>query len=84
METPSFENKEKFFLEVIDLKIADAAKIMDLWDLDEDADAEEGELLWEQRHHCGVCQVRTVMEEVWPSIESYIDWLKLQIPKEES
>jgi hypothetical protein len=30
----------------------------------------------EERFHCGSCIVRTVMEEVWPAVEKYIDHLK--------
>lgn len=59
----------------IDEAIARAGKIMDLEDLDPENE-EEYETQWEARFHCGVCTVRSVLDEVWPSIEKYITALE--------
>lgn len=69
--------QEKFVL-AIDERIKEAGRIMDLGDLtDEEADNQEiQDTVYEERFHCGVCIVRTVMETVWPSIEEYIDYLE--------
>lgn len=70
---------EDEYLEKIDEAIQQAAKVMDL----EDVGITDGELtdeehfdIYEERHHCGVCEVRTVMEVVWPAVEEYIEALK--------
>lgn len=69
--------QEKFVL-AIDERIKEAGRIMDLGDLtDEEADNQEiQDTVYEERFHCGVCVVRTVMETVWPSIEEYLDYLE--------
>lgn len=64
------------FLLNIDKSFVEAASLMDLEDLPEDIDDEEYDTITEGRHHCGTCQVRTIMEIVWPSVQEYIDWLK--------
>lgn len=65
-------------LERIDAAIAQAARLMDMIDVSElpDLDEEAIESICEERHHCGTCEVRTVMEAVWPSIEAYIEWVR--------
>lgn len=70
---------EDDYLLKIDKAIQEAAKVLDL----EDIGVDDGQLtdeehfdLYEERHHCGVCEVRTVMEVVWPAVEEYIDALK--------
>ena len=72
---------ETRYLQNIDQAIVDAGVAMDLGDIDT-SDDDESELVWESRHHCGVCQTRTVMEIVWPSIEAYIQFLKRQVTGE--
>lgn len=62
-------------LRAIDLSIEDAAVLMDLLDID-DEDEDARERAYEERFHCGTCMVRTVLETVWPSIQSYVDSLK--------
>jgi hypothetical protein len=53
----------------------------------EDVDDEDEET-WDEEHelryHCEVCTVREVMTVVWPPIETYIDWLRAQIPTVQS
>lgn len=71
-------NSEEEFLENIDKAIVQAAFVMDGADFSEELEDEEIMNLMEDRHHCGTCQVRTVMETVWPSVEEYIDWLKAE------
>lgn len=64
------------YLNKIDEAIKHAAKIMDLDDLDPENNVEEYEIEWEARFHCGVCVVRTVMDNIWPSVEEYITALE--------
>lgn len=64
------------YLNKIDEAIKHAAKIMDLDDLDPENNEEEYEAEWEARFHCGTCVVRTVMDNIWPSIEQYITALE--------
>ena len=40
----------------------------DIADLD-DMDQDDMDAVYEERHHCGVCETRTVMETVWPAIQ---------------
>lgn len=69
--------EEDRLLARIDDAIEEAAKVMDLVDApDDDERWAERDQLFEARHHCGTCQVRTVMEVVWPAIENYITYLK--------
>lgn len=44
-------------------------------DLEDATDENEHWELHEARYHCGVCTVRVVMEEVWPAVQSYIDFV---------
>jgi hypothetical protein len=70
------------YLKKIDAAIIEAGKIMDLDDLDPDKE-DEYESEWENRYHCGVCVVRTVMEAIWPSVEEYVEALekgKVDVP----
>lgn len=61
----------------IDAAIRDAEGLMDLTDID-DEDEEARERAYEERFHCGTCIVRTVLEQVWPAIDEYIEHLKEQ------
>jgi hypothetical protein len=71
---------EDEYLENIDLAIQKAAKVMELQDLEVegngDLSEEDAYDMYEARHHCGTCEVRTVMEVVWPAVEKYVDALK--------
>ena len=67
---------EEDFLENIDKTFVVAAQVMELADLNEGISDEEMDIAHEARHHCGTCEVRTVMEIVWPAVEEYINWLK--------
>lgn len=68
---------EDDFLLNIDIAIQNAALLMDMKDFDHlEEDTDESLLAEEARFHCGTCVVRTVMEEVWPAVEKYIDHLK--------
>ena len=67
---------ELSYLNSIDDSFVAAARIMECSDLDWEGDEEQSQDEYEARHHCGTCQVRAVMETVWPPIQAYIDWLK--------
>lgn len=71
---------EDQYLERIDEAIKRAAKVMDLEDFDIGPDGELSDEdmadLYEERHHCGTCEVRTVIGIVWPAVEEYITALK--------
>lgn len=66
------------FIDAIDESIRKAGEVMALEDVN-DADEEQHDTIYDERHHCGVCQVRTVMETVWPSMKAYINWLEGQL-----
>lgn len=70
---PNFDPYEPF-LEAIDKAIDRAGSLMDLMDVD--CESDDYEVVADERHHCGICMVRTVMEEVWPAVEDYINYLK--------
>ena len=59
----------------IDAAIREAENLMEMVDVD-DADEEERERVYEERFHCGTCIVRTVLEQVWPAVDEYIEHLK--------
>lgn len=59
----------------IDASFAEAARILELRDLTDD-DEDLAMDVYEERHHCGTCEVRTVMEIVWPAVEDYIAWIR--------
>lgn len=65
---------EEDYIAAIDHAIVKAGQLMDMADAPDDEG--EYESMFEDRFHCGTCVTRTVMETVWPSIQSYIDWLK--------
>lgn len=67
---------EEFLLMQIGQKVYEAAGIMEMNDLPEDATEEEYLDLYEDRFHCGTCITRAVLEVVWPAVEAYIDYLK--------
>lgn len=72
------EDVEASFIAAIDAAVRRAEFVMDLGDVPDEGDAasdEAGMLAFEERFHCGTCVVRTVMDEVWPPIESYINYL---------
>lgn len=67
------------FLRELDKAIEEAARLLDLSDLDdlpEEAAEEDYEDIYELRHHCGTCTVAVVMEQVWPVIKAHIDFLE--------
>jgi hypothetical protein len=64
------------YLDKIDEAIREAAVVMELGDVAEELEGDDYETVYEARHHCGTCQVRTVLETVWPAIEEYVDYLK--------
>lgn len=74
----SAPDTEDAYIEAIDEAIKKAAILLDGSDLPDDIDDEEMTDILEDRHHCGTCQVRTVMEEIWPKVENYIDFIKGQ------
>ena len=67
--------EEDHLLMMIDEAIKEAAQVMELHDLDQ-YDEELLESAYEERFHCGTCIVRTVLEQVWPSVENYVKYLK--------
>jgi hypothetical protein len=78
MTDTTIVDDDQYFLEKIDTAISKAANVMELGDVYDggEPDDDSYEDVWEARHHCGTCQVRTVMETVWPAIEDYIEHLK--------
>jgi len=76
MQIEDFISRENVLLQEIDRAIERSGHMMNM----EDASENEYEDLYEARYHCGVCTVREVMEEVWPSIDTYIKFLKEQTP----
>jgi hypothetical protein len=66
-------------LKNLDDAIIEAAKFMDLADVNEDSD--DYDTVWEDRYHCGTCVVRSVMEVVWPSIDELITSLENEIAR---
>lgn len=49
--------------------IVKAGELLDMTDIDDDLEQDVLDSVYEERHHCGVCQTRTVMETVWPAIQ---------------
>jgi hypothetical protein len=49
--------------------IVRAGELLDMTDIDDDMGQDDLDAVYEERHHCGVCQTRTVMETVWPAIQ---------------
>jgi hypothetical protein len=69
---------EHDYLLAIDNSIIEAARLLELTDV-ADTDEDTIEQMWEDRHHCGTCTTRVVMETVWPSIENYINYVKAEV-----
>lgn len=70
---------ENEYLESINKAIISAEQKMDLLDVVDDhgeVDDAHLETIYESRFHCGTCIVRTVLEEIWPSVQDYIDHLR--------
>lgn len=66
------------FIYAIDDRVVEAGKILDMADLteEESENPDTYDSVYEERFHCGVCTVRTVMETVWPSVDEYLDYLE--------
>lgn len=71
-----FLTPEDAHLVAINEAFSEAAKILELADCPDFLDDEEMEMIFESRHHCGTCMVRTVMDVVWPEIEKYVAYVK--------
>ena len=69
---------QKNMLLAIDAKIVEAARVMELADIDEEHpdDQELLDSVYEERFHCGTCIVTNVMEVVYPPISDYFDYLE--------
>ena len=76
---------QKNMLLAIDAKIVEAAKVMELADIDEEYpdDQELLDSVYEERFHCGTCIVTNVMETVYPAIGEYFDYLEAIVEKYE-
>jgi len=57
---------------LVDEAIEKAGKLLDMDDW-ESLSQEEQESAYEDRHHCGVCQTRVVMETVWPALKIWVE-----------
>jgi len=68
------------YYEAIDAAIKDAEGLMNMTDV-ADGPEEEYESAYEERFHCNICVVRSVMETVWPSIEAYITALEDEVDR---
>lgn len=66
------------FVNAVTQACGKAAELLALEDVDS-SDEEEYDTIYNDRNHCEVCQVRTVMETVWPSMKAYINWLEGQL-----
>lgn len=62
------------YLQAVDEAIKRAGEIMDLEDIDQEADPEMAESIYEERFHCGKCIVRTVMETIWDDLSALMDY----------
>lgn len=74
--SPRGEDEIAYWRQVDDA-IREAERIMDLEDIDTDDEDAHWQAL-DERHHCGVCIVRTVMETVHPAYEQLIEHLLAQ------
>lgn len=77
---------QKNMLLAIDAKIVEAARVMELADIDEEHpdDQELLDSVYEERFHCGTCIVTNVMEVVYPAIGEYFDYLEALAEKYEN
>ena len=74
MEKREISEEEMKYMVAVDEAIKQAAKVMELEDLDEDMDEDEKDSIYEDRFHCGTCMVRTVMETIWPDLNNLMDF----------
>lgn len=56
-----------------------AERVVGPCDIEADIDTDEYFDAYEQVHHCEVCTVTAVAEEVAPAFRAYVAWLKAQI-----
>jgi len=77
---------QKKMLLAVDAKIVEAARVMELADIDEEHpdDQELLDSVYEERFHCGTCIVTNVMEVVYPAIGEYFDYLEALAEKYEN
>lgn len=79
-DTPTIEEAQEKLLIDIDNSIIKAASMIDSLGYDESEDPlneYDYDDHYEMIYHCGTCTVRYVMEQIWPSIEAYIDFKDL-------
>ena len=70
------DTQEKLLID-IDNSIIKAASMVDSLGYDESEDPfneYDYDDHYEMIYHCGTCTVRYVLEQIWPSIEAYIDF----------
>jgi hypothetical protein len=71
---------ERDYLLKIDEAVRAAERKIALADCpDEETDPEGYWDAYEAIFHCETCTVREIMEVIWPSVETYIEWLRGQI-----
>lgn len=68
------------YYEAMDAAIKDAEALMNMTDV-ADSPEEDYESAYEERYHCNICVVRSVMETVWPSVEAYITALEDEVDR---
>lgn len=82
IDIPTLLTAQQNFATALEGAFRDAERFMALNDIAEGPAATEDErdaLLeeaYEERYHCEVCVVRSVMERVWDPIEAYLDALE--------
>jgi len=79
-DTLAIEDAQEKLLIDIDNSIIKAASMIDSLGYDESEDPfneYDYDDRYEMIYHCGTCTVRYVMEQIWPSIEAYIDFKDL-------
>ena len=69
----SEDTTEQEYLKEIDKALEVASSLLDMTDCEDDEDYDS---IWEDRHHCGTCTTRFVMETIWPPLDRYFEYLK--------
>jgi hypothetical protein len=65
-------SREEELVELMNDQIARAAYLLNMEDVPADADEDFWSIVHEERYHCGVCTVNTVLETIWPAFYAYI------------
>lgn len=69
-------SRETELIDLVDQAISRAAYLLDMADIPDGSDDDFYMLVHEERYHCGVCTVNTVMGAVWPALYAYIQHVR--------